>query len=92
MYKIQPYSYFKAKHLGVKIIPSNHKGKKIDVLDWNGNYITSIGDIDYLDFPTYYETNGIEYALNKRRLYKIRHERDRHREGSSGYYADRILW
>ena len=30
-YKILPYSYEKAKNLGVSIVPSHDKNKKIDV-------------------------------------------------------------
>jgi len=92
MYQILPYSFKRAKDLGVKIIPSKHKNKKIDVLDWYGNYICSIGSIGYLDFPSYNFLYGSEYANNKRRLYKKRHDKDRKVEGSAGYYADQILW
>jgi hypothetical protein len=28
----------------------------------------------------------------RRARYKKRHEKDRHRENSAGYYADKILW
>jgi len=43
MYKISKYSYIVAKKLGVKIVPSQNAKKKIDVLDYYGNYICSIG-------------------------------------------------
>ena len=38
MYEIQPYSYARAKDLGVKIYPSTNKKKKIDVYK-NGDKI-----------------------------------------------------
>ena len=62
MYEINKYSFDKAKNLGVKIKPSARKGKKIDVFDWNGQYITSIGDIRYDDYTTYLKNKGKEYA------------------------------
>lgn len=91
-YKIKPYSYAQAKKLGVKIKPSDKPDKKIDVMDWNNNYILSIGAKSYKDYPTYLEEKGKEYAEERRRLYKIRHNKDRHKLGTASYYADKILW
>ena len=28
----------------------------------------------------------------RRRRYKLRHEKDRHEEGTAGWFADQILW
>ena len=92
MYKITDYSYNKAKKLNVKIKPSKKSNYKIDVLDTNNNYITSIGHKKYNDFPTYIKTDGLEYAKERRKLYKKRHDKDRNITGSRGYYADKILW
>ena len=69
-YKIFDYSYRQAKRLGVIILPSITTGKKIDVFDKKGNYITSIGDIDYLDYPSYIKLFGKRYANERRKLYK----------------------
>lgn len=90
MYKIQPYSFAKAIKLGVKIAPSHKEGKKIDIFDWNGQYIFSIGDISYSDFPTYIKTRGYEYANERRRLYHLRHKK--YEWGSKGFYASELLW
>jgi len=90
-YKITDYSYRKAKQLKVEIVPSNNKKKKIDVYK-NDKKIASIGAIGYNDYPTYINTKGLEYANERRKLYKIRHEKDRHIIGSRGYYADKLLW
>jgi hypothetical protein len=92
LYDIKPYSYKQAEKLGVKIAPSTQKDKKIDVFDYNNQYILSIGGKGYKDYPTYLLEKGKEFADNRRRLYKIRHNKDRNKEGSAGYYADRILW
>lgn len=95
-YKILPYSYNKAKGLGVEIKPSTNLLKKIDVFK-NGKKVASIGARGMNDYPTYlqkekkgYYEKG--YANKRRKLYKERHEKDRHVVGSAGYYADKILW
>ena len=95
-YKILPYSFRKAKELGVVIKPSSNLLKKIDVFK-NGKKIASIGARGMNDYPTYlekekkgYHPKG--YANKRKKLYKERHEKDRHIVGSNGYYADKILW
>lgn len=92
MYKITDYSYNQAKKLNVNIKPSNKLNYKIDVYDIAGNLITSIGDKNYKDYPTYIKSNGKSYADERRKLYKKRHEKDRKILNSRGYYADKILW
>lgn len=92
LYKIDPYAYKQAKKLGVKIEPSNKKFKKIDIFDYNNQYIMSIGDTRYNDYRSYIKEKGKEYADNRRRLYKIRHEKNRHNLGTPSYYADQLLW
>ena len=49
------------------------------------------------DFPTYMEKEKKGYypkgyANYRRKLYKQRHEKDRKKVGSNGWYADKILW
>ena len=92
MYEITKYSKDKAKELGVKIKPSTYTNKKIDVYDYYNNFIVSIGDIRYKDYPTYLIERGRKYADERRRLYRIRHEKDGKVLGSAGYYSFRILW
>ena len=91
-YKISKYSYDRANELNVNIKQSSNKNKKIDVFKRDGTFITSIGDSNYLDYPTYIIKNGIEYANNRRELYKKRHEKHRKIKKSRSYYADQILW
>jgi hypothetical protein len=91
-YKITQYSKTQAEKLGVTIKPSSVQGKKIDVFNKKGEKIASIGALGYSDYPTYLKEKGKEYADNRRKLYKERHESDRHVRGSAGYYADKILW
>jgi len=91
-YKIKKYSYDRAKELKVIIKPSTNPNKKIDVYDYAGNKICSIGAIKYKDYPTYIKTNGLEYANRRRMLYKLRHQKDIHIKDTAGYYADKILW
>jgi hypothetical protein len=92
MYKITDYSYNQAQKLNVNIKPSKKGNFKVDVHDIAGNYITSIGDKNYNDYPTYIQNYGKEYADERRKLYKKRHEKDRKVKNSRGFYADKILW
>jgi hypothetical protein len=95
-YKILPYSFRKAKELGVVIKPSTNILKKIDVFK-NGKKVASVGARGMNDYPTYLEKEKKGYypkgyANKRRKLYKERHEKDRHTLGSAGYYADKLLW
>ena len=92
MYKISLYTRKKAKKLNVIVLPSEKRKKKIDVYDIYGNLLASVGDINYLDYPSYLRYCGKKIAEERRKAYKIRHEKDRHIKGSAGYYADQLLW
>jgi hypothetical protein len=91
MYNITQYSYNKAKQLGVVIQPSKRKYKKIDVYK-KGEYICSIGDNRFSDYPTYMITHGKTYANERRRLYNIRHSKEKDKIGTAGFFALKILW
>ena len=91
MYNIKNYTKEKAKELNVKIKPSTNKKKKIDVFK-DGRKIASIGAIGYSDYPTYIESKGIKYADERRKLYKIRHNKDLKQIGSNGWFASNLLW
>lgn len=75
----------RAEKLGVTVRPSTVKNKKLDVFNKDGEKIASIGDIRYSDFLQH----GDE---ERRKRYKIRHQKNRNVKGSAGYYAARILW
>lgn len=90
MYQIQPYTIRRAKELGVEVKPSQLKNKKIDIIK-NGRRICSIGDIRYLDYPTYLRMGDISLANERRSLYHRRHSRD-NVKGSCGWYALNLLW
>jgi len=91
-YNIKNYTKLQAKKIGVVIKPSTRKNKKIDVFDKNGEKLASIGAIVYGDFPTFKEEKGKVFADQKRKNYKQRHEKDRHKKGSGGWFADNLLW
>jgi hypothetical protein len=96
-YKIRTYSKIKAKQLGVEIKPSSNKKKKLDVFNKQGKKLASIGALGMNDYPTYMElekNKKVEKgtAEKRRKLYKNRHESDRKKVGTNGYYADKILW
>jgi len=88
MYKITSYTYQKARELGVEVRPSVNPNKKIDVFK-DGKKIASIGDPNYLDFPTYTKEKGQAYANERRRLYHIRHAKDKNIEG---LLSKALLW
>jgi len=93
MYKINSYTFRQAKKIHVKVKPSRKGKYKLDVFDEKTNkFITSIGANGYSDYPTFIKTKGKKFADERRRLYKIRHEKDRHVKNSRGYYADKLLW
>jgi hypothetical protein len=89
MYQITKYSFDRARELGVLIKPSNKKWYKIDVFDKDLNYITSVGDDRYSDYPHYIESHNLEYAENRRRLYRLRHKNN---NSIRGFFALNILW
>lgn len=92
LYRITNYTYNQAKKLNVIVKPSYRKDKKIDVFSKNGYLIAQVGAKGYFDYPTYINTFGKEYAEKRRKLYKIRHQKDRSVKRSAGYYADKLLW
>jgi hypothetical protein len=75
MYVILPYTKEKAKQLGLTVLPSTKKGKKLDVYK-NGKLIASIGDINYKDYPKYLKEDGPTVANERRRLYRLRHTKN----------------
>jgi hypothetical protein len=90
-YHITPYTYKQAKKLGLKVVPSTNKTKKIDVYK-KGRKIASVGAYGMNDYPTYIQKKGMKYAKTRRRLYRIRHDKDRHVKGTNGWLADKLLW
>ena len=90
-YNITNYTQKQAKKLGVTVKQSRKKDKKIDVYKKN-KLIASVGANGMNDFPTYIKKSGLKYAKTRRRLYKIRHEKDRHKKWTNGWLADKLLW
>jgi len=91
-YQIRPYTYKRAKKLGVVVKQSKNKTKKIDVFDKKGRLLASVGARGMYDYPTYMAKTSRKMAEERRKLYKIRHKKDRFRRGTPGYYADQLLW
>jgi hypothetical protein len=85
------YTYRKARKIGVTVKPSTNKTKKIDVFKKNKK-IASVGANGMNDFPTYIKKFGMKYAKTRRRLYRMRHEKDRHKKWTNGWLADQLLW
>ena len=91
MYNITNYTDKQAKLIGVTVKPSSNKNKKIDVYKDNKK-IASVGALGYKDYPTFIKENGLDYANKRKKLYKLRHEKDRHIKWSNGWLADQLLW
>lgn len=90
-YVITDYSKQQAKKLGVELRQSSNPKKKIDVYK-NDKKIVSIGAIEYQDYPTFMKSMGKTYADERRRLYKIRHNKTRGIKNTASWWADKILW
>ena len=80
----------RAKLIGVTIKESSNPKKKLDVFK-DGMKVASIGATGFSDYATYLlEDKAL--AEQKRKMYKARHSEDRKVVGSTGWYADKILW
>jgi len=90
-YLITNYTRKMARKIGVVVKPSTNPEKKIDVYRGTRK-IASVGARGMNDFPTYIRNRGMAFAKTRRRLYKMRHERDRHIKWSNGWLADKLLW
>lgn len=91
-YTIDPQAFKNAEKLGVTIKKSTEKNKKLDVFDKDGEKLATIGDVRYMDYRSYMKMEGKPFADERRRLYRIRHEKTRKVKGSPSYFADKILW
>jgi Mn-dependent DtxR family transcriptional regulator len=91
MYQISQRIKDNAKKLGVTVKPSTNKNKKIDVFK-DDKKIASVGAIGYKDYNVFLKEDGKEVAEERRRLYKIRHQKDRNKVGTPSYWAFKLLW
>ena len=96
-YHITKYTYKQAKRIGVVVKPSLDKTKKIDVYkkdkkNKTWKKIASVGANGMNDFPTYIQKKGLAFAKTRRRLYKMRHDKDRKTKWTRGWLADKLLW
>ena len=90
-YRITNYTRKQGRKIGVLVKPSKNPAKKIDVFR-NGEKLASVGAFGMNDYPTYIRKRGITFAKTRRKLYKQRHEKDRHVKWSNGWLADKLLW
>ena len=93
MYEIQPYTYKQAEGLGLIVKPSTRANKKIDVYDKRDNqYITSVGDVRYGDYPTYVKILGQDYADKRKYAFHKRFKTNEVKPYSNIYYSSKLLW
>ncbi len=90
-YTITAYTKRQAKKYGLTVKHSKVKGKKIDVFKGDKK-VASVGALGYGDYPTFMRTKGKEYAKKRRKAYKNRHQSNRTKRGTNGWYADKLLW
>ena len=74
------------------IIQSKNKGKKIDVYTINNDFLHSIGDIRYNDYPNYCIIYNKQYADERKRLYHIRHKKGIDIVNTKQYLSANLLW
>ena len=91
-YIISQYSYDQSKKLNLVIKKSKNKNKKIDVYTINNEFLHSIGDIRYNDYPSYLSTYNKDYADERKRLYHIRHQKNIKVINSKQYLSANLLW
>ena len=90
-YEIRSYHRRRARRLGVRISPSTKASKKLDVFR-GSRKVASIGGRGYMDYMAYLRRDGRRVAQRRRALYKKRHQSNRTKPNTPGYYADQILW
>ena len=90
-YKITPYTFNKAKELGLTVEVSKFPLKKIDVYK-NNIFLGSIGDSRYQDYPNYILTYNLEYANKRRNLYINRHKQNADVKYSKQWLSLNLLW
>lgn len=90
-YRITNYTRKQGRKIGVIVKPSTVHDKKIDVFR-NGEKLASVGASGMNDYPTFIRKRGKAFANTRRKLYKQRHERDRHVKWTRGWLADKLLW
>jgi hypothetical protein len=73
-----------AKRIGVTVKPAKNLDKKLDVFRGDKK-IASIGSANYEDYLQHRDEE-------RRRLYRIRHQKYRTIKGTPSYYSDQILW
>ena len=90
-YKITPYTFNKAKELGLTVKVSKFPLKKLDVYKDNV-YLSSIGDSKYMDYPNYIIVYGQIHANERKRLYVNRHKKNSDVKYSKQWLALNLLW
>jgi len=97
-YKVSSRTKRIASKIGLVVLPSSRKGKKLDVYDKKtGRYKASIGAEGYKDFHIYrdLESKGKipkGTADKKRKNYEKRHGCNNAKKGSNNLLACLLLW
>ena len=88
-YKIHPKTYKIAKSIGVEVFPSDNLKYKLEIYDAsNGKFLFYGGANGYGDYFQYLRFSTA-YALERRRLYMIRHQKEIENKNSRGWVIAR---
>lgn len=91
-YNITSYTKQRANELGLKVSKSDNPKYKIKVSDSSGKFLFNGGDANYSDYSTYLRTHGKEYADERRRLYRARHQKEINKPNTRGSIVAQLLW
>lgn len=90
------YEFLKKKDKLVFAAPSKRKGKKYDVYEYNGKYITSFGASNYQQYKDKLGFYSNLDHLDKKRRYKFKKRFNKLislcNKKSAMYYSDKYLW
>jgi hypothetical protein len=91
-YKIHPKIYKISKKIGVAVFPSDNPKYKLEIYDADtGKFLYYGGANGYGDYFQYLQFSSA-YALERRRLYMIRHQKEIEKTGSRGWVIAKLLW
>lgn len=93
-YKVSAATRKIAASLRLTVAPSSNPTKKIDVFQ-DGVLVARIGAAGMRDFHVWKRERGLEYALERRRLYHARHPYDvvtKDGRFTADFLAKKLLW
>lgn len=98
-YFIHPYTKKQANKHKLVIYPAQDGKHKLEVYDYDGDFLGRVGAYGYLDYPQYLALEDAELvppgtACERRRLYHLRHRSEKNYDVkfSRSWLAKTLLW